>query len=216
MLNIINAVTTAITEATVPTDSRDNAGSSILEADFLRKLERLSLGTDRRLTGRLQGERRSVRRGASVEFADFREYATGDDLRYVDWQAYGRLERLFVKLFVAEEDLSIHLLIDSSESMNFAGEVNGVKGITKFAFARKIAAALGYVGLLRYDRVGVSGFAQGGLGSSSGSYPPGSAYGAGYVRLFARAAAWWTRRLHQCLTGLCPPCRESRCLCGAF
>ncbi len=108
--------------------------------------------------GRMKGEKRSTRRGSSVEFADFREYATGDDLRYVDWKAYARLERLFLKLFVEEEDLSIHLLIDASQSMHFGGvERNRA---TKFDYARKIAAALGYVGLMRYDRVSVAGFAQ--------------------------------------------------------
>ena len=134
----------------------------LLEPTFMRNLERLQLHADRAVTARSQGERQSKRRGASLEFADYREYAAGDDLRYVDWKAYARLERLFVKLFVAEEDLGVHLLLDASESMNYAGDTDAPASITKFAFARKAVAALGYVGLLRYDRVGVTGFAQGG------------------------------------------------------
>ncbi|MBC8140115.1 MAG: DUF58 domain-containing protein [Armatimonadetes bacterium] len=141
------------------------ATAPLLEPGFLRKLERLALGAERAPTARLQGERRTTRRGASLEFADYREYTAGDDLRYVDWKAYARLDRLFVKLFVAEEDLGIHLLLDASESMNFVGNEGSsapAPALNKFAFARKAVAALGYVGLMRYDRVGVTGFAQGG------------------------------------------------------
>ncbi len=139
------------------------ARTRLLDAEFLRKLERLSVTAARPFPGRMKGEKRSPRRGSSVEFADYREYAPGDDLRYVDWKAYARLERLFLKLFVEEEDLSVHLLLDASQSMDFAGgaQPGAVPGrLTKFEYARKVAAALGYVGLIRYDRVGVSGFAQ--------------------------------------------------------
>jgi uncharacterized protein (DUF58 family) len=132
--------------------------TKLLDAEFLKKLERLSVTAKRPFPGRMKGEKRSPRRGSSVEFADFREYASGDDLRYVDWKAYARLERLFLKLFVEEEDLSIHLLVDASQSMDFGG-VNKER-VTKFDYARKVAAALGYVGLIRYDRVSVAGFAQ--------------------------------------------------------
>ncbi len=135
------------------------AASKLLDAEFLKQLERLSVMAKRPFPGRMKGEKRSPKRGSSVEFADYREYVSGDDLRYVDWKAFARLERLFVKLFVEEEDLSIHLLIDASESMNFPrGEAANGRP-TKFDYARKAAAALGYVGLLRYDRVAVSGFA---------------------------------------------------------
>ena len=127
----------------------------LLDAEFLRKLERLSVVPRRAFPGQMKGEKRSTKRGTSIEFADYREYVMGDDLRYVDWKAYARLERLFLKLFVEEEDLSIHLLVDASQSMDFGAPV------TKFEYVRKVAAALGYIGLARYDRVGVSGFAQG-------------------------------------------------------
>lgn len=167
MINLVSAAFAART-AESPTPPlvapEGRAEAPLLEAEFLRKLERLSVNVDRAPTARMQGERRSNRRGASLEFADYREYAAGDDLRYVDWKAYARLERLFVKLFIAEEDLGIHLLLDSSESMNFAGPSGSEPMQTnKFHFARRAVAALGYVGLLRYDRVGVSSFAQGGV-----------------------------------------------------
>jgi uncharacterized protein (DUF58 family) len=154
----------AASAATAVAAAASTGGTRLLDADFLRKLERLSVTANRPFPGRMKGEKRSPRRGSSVEFADFREYVSGDDLRYVDWKAYARLERLFVKLFVEEEDLSVHLLVDASQSMDFAGMDPGGAGRprrqTKFDYARKVAAALGYVGLIRYDRVGVCGFAQ--------------------------------------------------------
>jgi len=164
MMNLRSPLTAKPTEATMTPTLASPASESLLEPNFLRKLERLALGAERAPTARLQGERRTTRRGASLEFADYREYAAGDDLRYVDWKAYARLDRLFVKLFVAEEDLGIHLLLDASESMNFSGNdaATTSAAANKFQFARKAVAALGYVGLMRYDRVGVTGFAQGG------------------------------------------------------
>ncbi len=128
---------------------------TLLDPQFLKKLEALSVLSKRVFAGQSKGERRSLKRGSSVEFADFREYAHGDDLRYVDWKAYGRLEKLFLKLFVEEEDLSIHLLVDTSESMNYGSP------LTKADYARRIAAALGYVALSEYDRVLLTSFSSG-------------------------------------------------------
>ena len=116
--------------------------------EFLAQLERLSLLSRRAFRGSVKGERRSPRRGHSVEFADYRAYGVGDDLRYVDWNIYGRLDRLHVKLFVDEEDLCLHLLVDASASMDF-----GVP--TKLTYAVRVAAALGFVGLVSHERVGV-------------------------------------------------------------
>ena len=116
--------------------------------EFLAQLERLALASRRVFRGRVKGERRSPRKGQSVEFADYRAYGAGDDLRYVDWNAYGRLDRLHVKLFVDEEDLCLHLLVDASASMEFGGP-------TKLAYAVRLAAALGFVGLVGLERVGV-------------------------------------------------------------
>ena len=117
-------------------------------SEFLAQLERLSLLSRRVFRGRVKGERRSLRRGHSVEFCDYRAYGVGDDLRYVDWNIYGRLDRLHVKLFVDEEDLCLHLIVDASASMNFGTP-------TKLESAVRIAAALGIVGLVYLERVGV-------------------------------------------------------------
>jgi uncharacterized protein (DUF58 family) len=116
--------------------------------EFLAQLERLTLASRRVFRGRVKGERRSPRKGQSVEFADYRAYGVGDDLRYVDWNAYARLDRLHVKLFVDEEDLCLHLLVDASASMDFGRP-------TKLEYAAKLAAALGFVGLVGLERVGV-------------------------------------------------------------
>jgi uncharacterized protein (DUF58 family) len=121
----------------------------------VKKLERLHFYSKRAFSGQTKGERRSIKRGSSVEFADFRDYSLGDDLRYVDWRAYARLDKLFLKLFVEEEDLSVHLLIDTSKSMDFG------EPVTKAVYARRAAAALGYVALTEQDRVMVAAFAAG-------------------------------------------------------
>jgi uncharacterized protein (DUF58 family) len=95
------------------------AGHELLSTDFLTQLERLTLLSRRSFRGRVKGERRSPRKGISVEFSDYRQYGVGDDLRYVDWNVYARLDRLYLKLFVDEEDLCLHLLVDASASMGF-------------------------------------------------------------------------------------------------
>lgn len=122
---------------------------ALFDEAFLRRLEQLELASRRLTAGRMKGERRSVRRGQSVEFADYRNYAAGDDLRQLDWNVYARLERLFIKLFVEEEDVTVHVLVDASRSMDF-GEPN------KLVFARRAAAALAYLGLAHLDRVSVA------------------------------------------------------------
>jgi uncharacterized protein (DUF58 family) len=131
---------------------------AILDPTFLKKLERLSLVTRRPFAGQMKGEKRSVKRGTSVEFADYREYILGDDLRYVDWNMAARLDKLFVKLFIEEEDLYLALLIDTSKSMDFGNP-------KKLHYAARVAAALGYIGLSNYDRVSITAFA-GGIGDS--------------------------------------------------
>ncbi len=119
-----------------------------LEHDLIRKLERLSIAARRLLSGLLRGERRSKRRGASVEFADFRDYCLGDDPRYIDWNAYGRLDSLFLKLFVEEEELLVWILLDCSASMGF-----GEPG--KLEYAAKVAAALAHIALSSHDRASI-------------------------------------------------------------
>lgn len=123
--------------------------SPLLDPAFLRQLDRLSLVTKRAMVGELQGERRSPRRGASVEFADFRHYTSGDDIRQVDWKLYARMERIFLKLFVAEDELTFHLLVDTSASMNWGEPL-------KLHHAQRLAAAFGYMALTNLDRVSVS------------------------------------------------------------
>lgn len=126
----------------------------LLEASFLQRLQRLQLLVRRPLPGQWKGEHRSPKRGYSVEFADFREYVPGDDLRYVDWRAYGRLERLYLKQYVEEEDIYVLLLVDCSRSMRF-GQPN------KLLFALQVAAAIGYIAMCRFHRVGAGLIADG-------------------------------------------------------
>jgi uncharacterized protein (DUF58 family) len=122
---------------------------TVFDEAFLRQLERLLLLLRSPVRGGLKGGRRSVKRGQSVEFADYRDYALGDDLRQLDWNVYARLEKLFVKLFVEEEDVTITLLVDASASMA-SGKPE------KLVFAKRAAAALGYIGLASEDRVAIS------------------------------------------------------------
>lgn len=123
----------------------------LFSSDFLRRLELVSIAAKKAFVGTMKGEKRSTRRGSSVEFADFRSYTPGDDFRRVDWNVYGRLEKLFLKLFMEEEDLDVSLLLDASTSMNY-GEPK------KFDYARRLAAALGYIALSNLDRVSVTSF----------------------------------------------------------
>jgi uncharacterized protein (DUF58 family) len=127
----------------------------LFDESFLRKLESLALIAKQAQRGQWQGERRSPKRGQSVEFADYRNYVPGDDFRLVDWNAYGRLERFFLKLFVEEQDLTVHFLIDISFSMNWPPESAG-QPAHKFTYACRAAAALGYIALASLDRVTVS------------------------------------------------------------
>jgi uncharacterized protein (DUF58 family) len=127
--------------------------STILPPETMARLERMELVTRKVFRGRMKGERRSKRKGQSVEFADFRAYVPGDDLRFIDWNLFARMDRLYIKLFLEEEDLHIYLIVDDSTSMNF-GEP------TKLRAAQQLAAALGYVGLCRGDRVSVQSFRQ--------------------------------------------------------
>jgi uncharacterized protein (DUF58 family) len=125
---------------------------ALLSPELMRRLDQLAVRGRRPRRGVMTGDRRSPGRGASVEFADFRPYAPGDDFRQVDWNAYARLERFFLKLFVAEEDATVHLLVDTSRSMAWGAPA-------KLDFARRVAAAVGYVALTSLDWVALSAFA---------------------------------------------------------
>ena len=137
------------TAGTRPVFLPNEIDPTVFDEAFLRQLERLLLLMRSPVRGGLKGGRRSVKRGQSVEFADYRDYSMGDDLRQLDWNVYARLEKLFVKLFVEEEDVTITLLVDASASMA-AGHPQ------KLLFAKRAAAALGYIGLASEDRIAVS------------------------------------------------------------
>lgn len=127
---------------------------ALVPPDLAARLDRLDLLSRKLLAGKLPGERRSKRRGQSVEFDDFREYVPGDDPRHIDWNAYARLDRLLLKLFRAEEDLALHLVVDLSASMHA-----GVP--SKALYAARLAMALAYVGLVNQNRVSMSCFGAG-------------------------------------------------------
>ena len=116
-------------------------------------MERLAIGAKRVRLGHARGERKSKRKGSSVEFVDYRDYVQGDDLRHVDWNIFGRLDALYLKLFQEQEDLTLNLLIDVSKSMQFGTP-------SKIGFARKAAAAIGYIGLVSNDRVAAEAFGE--------------------------------------------------------
>src|SRR5271170_5617231 len=124
----------------------ETANPPLLDPVFLHKLEQLELVSRKIFVGRMKGERKSKRRGSSVEFADHRNYAVGDDLRHIDWNVYGRLDKLFLKLFHEEEDLHFYTLLDTSLSMDFGDP-------TKLHYGKQIAAALAFIGLVNHDRV---------------------------------------------------------------
>jgi uncharacterized protein (DUF58 family) len=130
------------------------ANAPLLDPEFLHKLEQLELVSRKIFVGRMKGERKSKRRGSSVEFADHRNYTVGDDLRHIDWNVYGRLDKLFLKLFLEEEDLHVYSLLDTSLSMDF-GEP------TKLHYGKQVAAALAFIGLVNQDRVVLETFSTG-------------------------------------------------------
>ena len=124
-------------------------GSSLFSPDFLRKLEYLALATRQSLPGPRIGPRRSPSLGASVEFSDYRNYTPGDDYRRIDWNAYARLERLFLRLYRAEEDLTVSFLLDTSRSMAWGPP-------SKLDLSRQVAGALAFVALMKDDQVRIT------------------------------------------------------------
>ncbi len=136
-----------------------NNKEALLTSEFMSRLDQLDVMSRKLLAGKMKGERRSKRRGQSVEFADYRNYVIGDDLRFIDWNIYARLERLFLKLFLEEEDLALYILLDVSKSCDY-GEPR------KSVYLKKVAAALGYIGLVNYNRVSISAMGEGLVGES--------------------------------------------------
>jgi len=125
--------------------------STLFDEGFFKKLEYLALVARKTFTGQLRAERRTKKIGSGIEFADHRKYSAGDDFRYLDWNVYGRLDRLLLRLFEEEEDLHIYLLIDCSTSMQLGDPL-------KLHYAMQVAAALSYIGLANLDRVGMIPF----------------------------------------------------------
>jgi uncharacterized protein (DUF58 family) len=131
----------------------------LFDEKTLRKLEQLSLVAHKVRAGALKGERRSTKRGTSIEFADYRDYVQGDDLRRLDWNIYARLDRPFIKLLEEEEDLTVHILVDASQSMDWPPDdpldLSPVD-VHKFRYAQRLAGALCHIGLSTGDRVTVA------------------------------------------------------------
>ena len=127
------------------------SSAAFLDPEFLKKLERLRLVAKRLSWAGPKGEHATTRKGFSLEFSDYRRYHSGDDLRYVDWNVYRRMERLYLKLFTAEEEMNVYLLLDTSRSM-------GEGELRKIDYAKSVAAALGYIGLKNLDKVGAAAF----------------------------------------------------------
>ena len=138
-------------------ETRNPQTETFFDADFLKKLERLHLIAKRLDWAGAKGEHAASRKGYSLEFSDYRRYQRGDDLRYVDWNIYRRLDRLLLKVFTAEEEMNIYLLVDTSGSMAGSASTAEVES-AKIGYAKKVAAALGYIGLKNLDRVGGAAF----------------------------------------------------------
>jgi uncharacterized protein (DUF58 family) len=142
--------------------TRPTSIDELLGPALLARLDRLDILSRKVFAGRLPGERRSKRRGRSVEFDDYRNYVAGDDLRHIDWNVFARLDKFFIKLFREDEDLSFHIVIDASASMD-AGEASRGIGVsadasapfspTKLVFSQRLAMSLAYIGLVNQNRV---------------------------------------------------------------
>lgn len=119
----------------------------------MQKLDYLAI-VSKRFSGQFKAERRSRKLGSGLEFADYRGYVPGDDFRYLDWKTYLRLDKLLLRLYEEEEDLPIYIFVDTSQSMHYGNP-------TKLDYARKVTAALCYIGLANLDRVTVISYANG-------------------------------------------------------
>ena len=142
------------------TTSQQSSGE-LLDPEFMARIEQLQFVSRKIFAGKMRGERKSKRKGESVEFADYRPYVEGDDLRFLDWNILARLDRLFLKLFLEEEDLHVGVLMDVSKSMDWGKPTKGL-------YAKRVAAALAYIGLCNFDRVSIYPYANGLTGELPG------------------------------------------------
>ncbi|PJF21931.1 MAG: DUF58 domain-containing protein [Phototrophicales bacterium] len=134
--------------------------SLLLEETIRRKLDPLMLVARKVRAGAIKGERRSTKKGTSIEFADYRNYAPGDDLRRLDWNVYARTERPYIKLLEDEEDLAVHILLDASDSMNWPRDDTAPSDVNKLLFAKRLLAGLAYISLSSNDRLTLTAFKQ--------------------------------------------------------
>jgi len=145
VLDLFKKATAPLSRRFVPPGGGDE---DLFDDEFQRKLDYLAMVSRRVFSGAMRAERRTKKTGSGVEFADHRDYAPGDDFRYLDWHAYQRFDRLLIRLYEEEEDLSIYFIVDTSSSMAFGdGE--------KLRQAKRLCAALAYVGLANLDRIAI-------------------------------------------------------------
>jgi uncharacterized protein (DUF58 family) len=130
------------------------ADDTVFDEKTRRKLEQVMLMSSRARAGAMKGERRSTKRGTSIEFADYRNYTRGDDLRRLDWNVYARLERPYIKLLEDEEDLAVHIVLDTSASMDWPQDNNHSEN--KLVYGQRLAAGLAYTSLTSNDRMTLS------------------------------------------------------------
>lgn len=128
-----------------------NVNVDFYDPVFLEKLRALHIVTNKLFHGRLRGKRRSMKKGSSIEFAEFRRYTPGDDFRFIDWNIMARLQKVMIRSFWDEENISVHLLIDTSSSMRFGTP-------SKLQYAKKVAACLASVALANHDSAGLATF----------------------------------------------------------
>jgi uncharacterized protein (DUF58 family) len=142
--------TLGLTKRAAPRRSAER--EDLFDDEFQRRLDYLAIVSKKVFAGRMRAERRTKKSGSGVEFADHRDYQPGDDFRYLDWNVYQRFERLLLRLYEEEEDLAIYLIVDASGSMGFG---DAGKRSAKLRYAKKVCAALAYVGLANLDRVSI-------------------------------------------------------------
>ena len=165
----------------------------MLNPEFLTQLERFRIQCKQPFRGKFRGDRRSLNRGAGVEFSDYRLYEHGDDLRYLDWNVYARSEKLFIKLFQADEELPVSILIDTSESMQFGKPA-------KLVYAKQVAAALGYIALANSDRVALYTLAERLAAALPSTY--GKSQFARFQKAMTKIEAGGTTNLTECFKHL--------------
>lgn len=144
LLDAFKRAAAPLSRRLAPVDVDDD----LFDDEFQRKLDYLAMVSRRVFSGAMRAERRTKKTGSGVEFADHRDYAPGDDIRYLDWSAYQRFDRLLIRLYEEEEDLAIYFILDTSASMAF-GDAE------KLRHAKRLSAALAYVGLANLDRITV-------------------------------------------------------------